>query len=461
MRTLSWVGSAYLIGQSITQPLSGRLTDVFGRCAGLTFCNASFGLGTLLCGVATNEWVLIAGRAVAGLGGGAMLTISLFVIGDLVPLRKRGFIQGIANMVMGAGSGLGGFLGGWINSLWGWRMAFLVQVPLVAVGAILVVFTVSIPAKTSEKSAFRRVDYLGSIILTVSLVLFLLGANSGGNLLPWTHPLVLTSLSLSGVLLIIFAFVEERVASEPIIPVRLLIDRTVSASCLSFWFTFMAFYGVVYYMPVYLQLLGNSPTSAGLRFISSSAGTAIGAFGAGIMMRATGKYLYLYWANHALLVLGPALLARLRLDTSPWYPFVCLGVFGLGFGGTLVTTLVALVSAVEQEDQAVVTSAAFAFRSTGSAIGLTVASSTFQNLLRLRLHTYIGNIENAEDVISRVRDNFDEVNHLDAALRASVRESYMEAVRGVFLTTCGFSVLAALTSLFIRQHKLYANLVRR
>ena len=397
----------------------------------------------------------------AGLGGGAMLTISLFVIGDLVPLRKRGFIQGIANIVMGAGSGLGGLLGGCINSLWGWRMTFLVQVPLVAIGAIWVIFTVSIPAKISEKSALRRVDYLGSIILTTSLVLFLLGANSGGNLLPWTHPLVLTSFPLSSVLLIVFAFVEEKVASEPIIPVRLLTDRTVSASCLSFWFTFMAFYGVVYYMPVYLQLLGNSPTSAGLRFISSSAGTVIGAFGAGIMLRATGKYYHLNWANHMLLVLGSALMVRLRFDTSPWYPFVCLGVFGLGFGGMLVTTLVALVSAVEQEDQAVVTSAAFAFRSTGSAIGLTVASSTFQNLLRLRLHTYIGKIDDAEDIISHVRDNFDEVNHLDDPIRGIVRESYMEAVRGVFLVVCGFSVLAAVTSLFIKQHKLHANIARR
>ena len=179
------------------------------------------------------------------------------------------------------------------------------------------------------------------------------------------------------------------------------------------------------------------------------------------MMRAMGKYLYLNWASHACLVLGAALLIRLRFHTPTWYPFVCLGVFGLGFGGMLVTTLVALVSAVGQEDQAVITSAAFAFRSTGSAIGLTVASSTFQNLLRLRLHTYIGHVEDAEDVISRVRDNFDELNHLDAAIRGNVRESYMEAVRGVFLTICGFSVLAALTSLFIKQHKLHTNIARR
>ena len=461
LKSLSWIGSAYLIGQSITQPLSGRLTDIFGRRTGLMFCNAAFGLGTLLCGVATSEWVLIAGRGVAGLGGGAMLTISMFVIGDLVPLRKRGYIQGILNIVIGAGSGLGGLLGGWINSLWGWRMAFLFQVPLVAMGAILVIFTVNIPVKASEKSAFRRVDYLGSGILTASLVFFLLAVNSGGNILPWTHPLVLTFLPLSGVLLIIFVIVEEKISSEPIIPVRLLTDRTVSASCLSFWFAFMAFYGIVYYMPVYLQLLGNSPTSAGLRFLSSSAATAIGAFTAGTMMRATGKYVYLNLASHALLVLGAALMLGFRFDTLPWYPFACLGAFGLGFGGMLVTNLVTLVSAVGQEDQAVVTSAAFAFRSTGSAIGLTVASSTFQNLLRLRLHSYIGNIEDAENVISRIRDSFEEINHLDAAIRGSVRASYMEAVRGVFLIVCGFSVLAASTSLFIKQHKLHTNLSRR
>jgi len=101
-----------------------------------------FALGTLLCGLAPNEWVLILGRTMAGLGGGAMNTICMFVTGDLVPLRKRGVIQGIMNIAIGAGSGLGGFLGGWLDALWGWRMAFLVQVPLVVGGAVAVQLTI-------------------------------------------------------------------------------------------------------------------------------------------------------------------------------------------------------------------------------------------------------------------------------------------------------------------------------
>ncbi len=460
LKTLSWIGSAYLIGQSVTQPLSGRLTDIFGRREGLLLCNFVFGLGTLLCGVAPSEWVLITGRTIAGLGGGAMVTICMFVAGDLVPLRKRGVLQGIGNIVIGAGSGIGGLLGGWINGLAGWRVAFLVQVPFLMVGTVMVFFTVKIPVKTTEKSALKRVDYLGSLTLTCALVLFLVGLNTGGNVLPWTHPLVLTALPLSLVFLLIFVYVEEKRALEPFIPIKLLFDRTVASACLSYWFVFMAYYGLTYYIPVYLQLLGKSPTQAGLRFIPFSASSAVGAFGAGLIMKATGNYYYIDKCSHALLLLSTALTATMNAGTAPAYPFIYLAVFGLGIGGILVTTLIALVSAVEQENQAVAISAGFAFRSTGSVIGLTVASAVFQNLLRVKLHKSLGSMADAEGIINNIRENFDEIARLPAELRAPVQQDYMDAVQGVFIVVCGFSVLAAVSSLFMRQHKLHANLDR-
>ena len=461
LKTLSWIGSAYLIGQSVTQPLSGRLTDIFGRREGLLLCNVVFGLGTLLCGVAPSEGVLITGRTIAGLGGGAMVTICMFVAGDLVPLRKRGVLQGIGNIVIGAGSGIGGLLGGWINGLAGWGVAFLVQVPFLIVGAVMVFFTVKVPIKKMEKSALRRVDYLGSFTLTCALVLFLLGLNTGGNVLPWTHPLVLTALPISLLFLLIFIYIEEKWALEPIIPIRLLLNRTVASACLSYWFVFMAYLGLTYYMPVYLQLLGNSPTQAGLRFIPFSAGSAIGAFAAGLIMKATGNYYYLDKCAHALLILSTALTTTMTAQTPPVYPFLYLALFGLGLGGILVTVLIALVSAVEQEHQAVVTSAGFAFRSTGSVIGLTVASSAFQNLLRVKLHESIGSMTDAEGIIDSIRENFDEIARLPFELRAPVQRDYMEAVQGVFIVVCGFTVLAAISSLFMKEHKLHANLERR
>lgn len=460
-KTLSWIGSAYLIGQSVTQPLSGRLTDIFGRREGLLLCNVAFGVGTLLCGIATKEWILILGRAIAGLGGGAIVSISMFVAGDLVPLRKRGVVQGLLNIFQGVGSGLGGLLGGWLDSYWGWRNAFLVQVPFLVLGGIMVHFAVRIPNKTSEKSGLQRIDYLGSLTLTFALVLFLVAVNAGGNILPWSHPLVSTFLLSSAAFLACFVYVEEKISTEPIMPIRLLFDRTVAAACLNYWFTFMSYYGITYFMPVYLQLMGNTPTQAGLRFIPSSFGTGIGAFSAGIILRATGEYVYLSAATHILMIIGTGLMAFMQLDSEPWHPFVYLILFGLGFGGALVTTMMALVSTVEQDDQAVITAAGFAFRSTGSAIGLTVASTIFQNLLRLYLRRSIGDIEEADSMIDRIRANFGEIARLDDTILGDVRQSYMAALQGVFLTICGMNILAATCSLFMRQNKLYTTLTRQ
>ncbi|PNP86517.1 hypothetical protein FNYG_00219 [Fusarium nygamai] len=116
---VSWLGSSYLIANAACQPLSGRLTDIFSRRSGLVVCNILFGLGTLLCGVATSKWMLLAGRVVAGMGGEGLNAITAFVASDLVPLRRRGVIQGFVHICYGVGAGLGGLFGGCINDLWG------------------------------------------------------------------------------------------------------------------------------------------------------------------------------------------------------------------------------------------------------------------------------------------------------------------------------------------------------
>lgn len=237
---LSWLASAYLIANAACQPISGRLTDIFSRRSGLVVSNILFGAGNLMCGLATSEWTMIAGRVVAGMGGGGLMAIATFVGSDLVPLRKRGVIQGVGNVLYGSGAGVGGLFGGWINDTWGWRMAFIAQVPLIVVSAGLVYIYVDVPPKLSKKSKLARVDFAGAFTLITSLILLLLGLNSGGNVVPWTHPLVLTTLPLSLVVLVAFVWIEAKWATEPVIPVKLLLIRTVGAACLTNWFTTMA-----------------------------------------------------------------------------------------------------------------------------------------------------------------------------------------------------------------------------
>ena len=126
-----------------------------------------------------------------------IFTISTFVGSDLVPLRRRGLVQGMGNIFYGVGSGIGGVFGGWVADVKNWRWAFLVQVPFIAVSAVIIFFTVNIPIRETDKSKVKRIDFAGSASLVATLVLLLLGLNSGGNIVPWGHPLVYVSLICS------------------------------------------------------------------------------------------------------------------------------------------------------------------------------------------------------------------------------------------------------------------------
>jgi MFS family permease len=351
--------------------------------------------------------------------------------------------------------------GGWINDKWGWRWAFLTQVPFILITVVLVILKVNVPVKDTDKSRFKRIDFLGAGSLVITLVLLLLGLNSGGNQVPWTHPLVLTTLPLSFASLLTFIYIEERVASEPIIPIRLLLDRTVFSACLTNWFITMNLYATLLYAPLYFQIQGYSTTSAGIRLIPEAVGVAFGSLGIGILMRMTGRYLFLNYITLFATVLSSALIATFTLKSPAWEAFVYLFLHGVGYGGMLTVTLVALISAVEHKHQAVITSASYAFRSTGSTIGITIASAVFQNILKSGLWSRFGTRDDAARLIPKLRESLDEIGRVPADWRPGVLDAYMDALRGVFLATLVLSVIGSVTSLAMREHKLHTNLARK
>ena len=319
------------------------------------------------------------------------------------------------------------------------------------------------PIKDIGTEKIRRVDFLGAFTLVASLVLLLLGLNSGGNIVPWTHPLVLVSIPLSLVFLIAFVYIEDRVASEPVIPVRLLLNQTVAAACLTNWFATMSVFALIYYGPIYFQIIkGLSATGAGALFIPQSAGTALGSLGSGLIMRATGKYWYLNILVQVLMLTGCALvLATFNVTVADAPPFIYLAMIGTAYGSMLTITLISLIAAVHQKYQAVITSASYAFRSTGSSIGITIASAVFQNLLKKGLYERFGSQPGAADEIRRIRDNVDELKRLDRGWRDGAIEAYVDAFRGVWVVVLGFACLTAFTSLFIRQQVLHKSLDRQ
>lgn len=480
---LSYLATGYLIANAACQPLSGKLTDIFSRRYGLLFSNIFFALGTAICGLAPSAEVLILGRVIAGIGGGGLSCIATFVTSDLIPLRKRGVWQGYGNLVFGLGMGTGGIFGGACADhlhihvsgklVEGWRWAFLLQIPFIIISAILVFYLVDIPVRNPHKSlrtALSRIDFLGAALLVISITTLLLGLNTGGNQLPWTHPLVLIALILSPLTLTLFIYLEStpRYIPEPIIPVSLIIHtRTILTACLTNWFATMSSFLSLYFIPLYLQaILSYTASASGLRIIPFAAATSLGSLVSGYIMRRTGRYYILTCATMAIYLLGAALLTTFTPTTPGYATFLYTAPLGWGYGGMLTITLVAMISAAEHENQAVITAASYAFRSTGSTIGITVASAVFQGILTSGLQKTYGSLPGAEDEIKKIRNNLDTLKPGRDNLprgwdREVVRGIYMDGLRGAFLVGLGFAVLAVVCGLGMREHVLHRRLSRR
>ncbi|KAI0434695.1 major facilitator superfamily domain-containing protein [Xylaria sp. FL1042] len=459
---LSWLATAYLISNAACQPISGRLTDIFGRGPGLIFSNIIFAAGNLICGLAESADVMILGRVVAGIGGGGLMTISTFLGTDLVPLRNRGIVQGIGNICYGAGAMLGGVFGGLINdnSRWGWRLAFLVQVPPVLVSTVLVAYLVRIPPKVSEKSYLARIDFTGVFSLVSFLVLLLLGLNAGGNLVPWLHPLPLTTLPLSLVALVFFIIWESR-AKQPIIPVRLLFDRTVFTACVTNLLCCMVQYQSLFYIPLYLQTHGVSAAGAGLVLLFAPLGICISSVSAGYIMKKTGRYVGLGIFAVSLQLIPSIILTTLRQDSPIWPLRLAFFLLGAGQGGMLTVTLLACLAAVDHSHQATITSATYAFRSVGSTVGITVGSAVYQNVLKDKLWERLGDLPGAAEEIRRIRDDIDELNHLPDGWHDGVAASFQDAFRSVWFTLVGLAAVALISVSLMKQHKLHSTLARK
>ncbi|KAK9449050.1 major facilitator superfamily-domain-containing protein [Limtongia smithiae] len=501
-RNVSWIATAYLIANAAFQPLYGKLTDIFGRKPGLLFSNITFGIGCLGCGLAPSLWLLVLARVIAGIGGGGLMALSTITLSDLVPLRKRGVLQGFGNILYGSGAALGGVFGGYVTSVLGWRAAFLLQVPFIVASTLAIKYLLVLPDRREvvddgddysfdgesavgsddeydgaitvmgdrelaeaerrrERRLLARVDFFGAGMLVIALVLFLLAVSIGGNQVPWTHPLVLVTLPLSVAGLGAWFYIELRVAKEPIIPVQLLSDRTIFGAAMCNWFMTMSVYSLLFYVPLYfVAVRGVSETRAGASLVSNFIGVAMGSFGAGLYMRSTGRYYALAVISAVVYVLGTALVCTLGMTTNTLLAATYTYLPGVAYGALLTITLIALIAAVPHEFQAVATSIQYGFRGTGSTLGVAAASAIFQNVLARALRARIFGAD-AESVIARVLDNVEEVNRLPEFLVPVVREAYLVASRAVFVFCFGLAIAVAGMTVLMREHVLHSTISRR
>lgn len=457
LSTLTWLATAFLLGQASIQPLGGKITDIYSRRTGLIFSNIFLGLGNLLCGLSGRELTMILGRVLTGIGGGCLNLLSAVVVGDLIPLRHRGLWLGIGNLFWGVGNCLGGAFGGYVNDNFHWRVAFLTQVPLAIVSLLM---TLSYPSHQKAKvscssnrsdSSTSRIDFLGSFLLVGMMISLLLGVTAGGNIVPWSHPLVFTTLPLAGALLCGFVYVEQKIAVEPILNLRILGGRNVLCSCLTLWLHNAITLTMLYYIPIYYQIKDLSTTQAGAALILFGPTFALGSLLAGTVILKTGRSRILLFIFLIGMLIAPLSLCVTN-DISPlWLPLIALAILGLAISVVLTITWLAITSAVDPKDHAVATSTLYMFRSTGSVIGLSIASTIYQNVLERSLWHKLGHLINAEDLIHDVKNNLNKIASLPPEIQVIARSSYFLALRALFLSAAVAGTLALASGMLIQE----------
>ncbi|MEY3278135.1 MAG: hypothetical protein RLZZ426_621, partial [Actinomycetota bacterium] len=371
----AWVTTAYLITSTITTPLYGKLSDIFGRKPLFIWAISLFVVGSALSAFSTSMFMLAGFRAVQGLGAGGLFTMALSIIGDIVPPRERAKYQGYFIAVFGSSSVLGPVVGGFlagqesILGLAGWRWVFFVNVPIGLVALFVVNRTLHIP---NFKKVDHALDWFGALSLTIALVPMLLVAEEGRTW-GWTsfNAMLCYALIVGGITW--FIRTESKMGDEALIPLRLFKDKTFSLMTVIGVITGMGMFGGLAVLPLYLQIvLGSSPTQAGLQLLPLTLGIMGGSIISGQMITKLGRYKMFPVMGIILLTVTLASMTTITADTAFFVVAIMSGFFGLGLGFILQPTVLAVQNAVSPRDIGVATSSVTLFRQLGATLGTAI-----------------------------------------------------------------------------------------
>ncbi|KAF8631153.1 hypothetical protein AX15_002499 [Amanita polypyramis BW_CC] len=403
---------------------------------------------------------LIAARAVAGMGGGGVMTVASIAVSDLIPLNQRGLYQGIANILYGLGAGLGGPLGGWVNDRFGWRAAFQMQAPVLVFSMVLVAIKVNVvlPDEVQHRTLadrLRRIDFLGSLTLVTTVGTFLLAFSlKASEEMSWSHPLIYGLLIASVISMMFFVLVEKYLAPYPVMPIRLITQRTPLAVSIVNLLGSITAFSMIYNVPLYFSAVRlESATEAGARLLPHSIAIPVGSVFAGWLMRKTGKLHALTLLSSVMSIIANLLVASWNEKTPAIRYWLDLIPQALGMASVITTTLIAMIASVYKEDMAVAIGITYLFRTTGQVLGVSLGGAVLQAVLAKNLQQQITG-PNAAENIYIIRHKIEVIPSLPPPLRRVAVNSYAEAIRVVFIWQTAMSVLGLIACLPIQENPL-------
>ena len=369
----TWAFTSYLLTATISGPIYGKLSDLYGRRPILLFAVAVFLIGSLLCGLSQEMWQLVAFRGLQGLGAGALFPVALAVIGDLYDASERGKYQGLVGAVFGLSSLVGPAIGGVITDTVGWHWVFFVNLPIGFV--VFAVIWRTLP-RARPAGATPRIDYVGASVLVAALVPILIGLTNkqSGN---WGDLTVGGLIAIGLVIAAIFVWLELR-SADPVVPIRLFTNRSFTISVVAMFMASMAFFTPIVFLPRWFQVVGGATaTQSGYQILALLGGLIISATASGQIVARTGRYKMLALGSTVVLAIGLWLLSNLRADTPLPLLWFWMFVTGIGVGPVFSVFTLVVQGAVSPRQIGTATSSLTLFQQLGGTVGLAITGTIF------------------------------------------------------------------------------------
>lgn len=447
----TWVVTASLLAMTATTPLWGKLSDLYSKKALVQIALVIYVLGSAAAGLSQNPGMLIACRVVQGIGVGGLSALAQIVMAAMISPRERGRYSGYLGATFAVATVGGPLLGGVItDTSWlGWRWCFYVGVPFAIIALIVLQKTLHLPTVKRDV----KVDWGGAFFISAAVSLLLLWVTFAGDKYDWVSWQTYAMVGGAIVLGLLFVLVESK-ASEPIIPLRLFRNRTITLSSLASLFVGVAMFAGTVFFSQYFQLARDkSPTMSGVMTIPMIGGLFISSTVSGQVITRTGKWKYWLVAGGALITAGLGLLSTIRYDTAYWHVAIFMALLGLGVGMMMQNLVLSTQNQVAPSDLGSASSTVTFFRSLGGAIGVSALGAVMSTRITHYVKDGLAALDPkyAAAASGSGSGAIPKMDALPAPLRTVMESAYGHGIADVFMIAAAMALIAFFIVLFIKE----------